>query len=734
MKSGIPAGSAASRNRRRHTRARFYPMLYGTVVNRSSVIGVTQGASEPIEEQRDQPARAVNPRPTPEPHMRTRPLQSRESSEQTRCAAVSVKKPRSGCSRRVTAVMLLCVPAVTALGPASGCAVPQPRGRGLYERMKEPKTGAVYHLYLPVDYVQRNGRHPEYPKVKRWPLVMTFHGMKPYDNAIPQEREWEQEADTYGYIVCSPELHTSDSFMEYPLTREHSYVLRDRKNVMAIMDDVFSKTLADRKRVLATSWSCGGYLAHYFVNRYPEKFSCLATRLSNFSAKLLDDHMVPRYRKKIPVAIFIGDGDFPKCKSESEEAVAWYRARGFSVVGKMIDHMGHRRIPQTAAAFFAKQLGIKPLHPIAAAQTVAQVQMTEYVPPQELLARLSPKLVPREAALASAKRSASPRIRRPRSFNNPSFTYASAGAGREYPFSQVPPYDAQPRGGAARSRSGAGSTTPPTGAGATRIASARRPNAGWMAPTKEPARSSIARPAQATSPSRSSSARGTDRTPPKKAGRTGGASSTRLPAPEVTATPTYTRRQFTPKTAGPVDYDTWKAYSNQLASAKNTRRKPAEPPRAAAPKPKVASKPPAARPTRRGTAAPRQPERQTGPKTKVVSARARRTRPRQPPKKVTVLIKGPAVANAPFFLDYGVDLSPEVTRGADFRWYDNGVLLGDEPNGTAILESPGPHEIAVLLITRDNIEYRGASSVQVLADDPSRTASTALRTRRNRSG
>jgi len=272
---------------------------------------------------------------------------------------------------------------------SAGCAVPQPRGEGLYRHVQEPTTKAWYHLYLPVDYVRNKGRHPN-PKVKRWPLVMTFHGMKPYDNALPQEREWEKEADFYGYIVCAPQLATSDSFMEYPLTKEHGYVLRDKRNVIAIMNHVFATWHADPKRVLSTSWSCGGYLAHYFPNRFPDKFTCIATRLSNFSPKLMIEETVPSYKDRVSVAVFIGDGDFPACKTESEDAVAWYTARKFRTVrGKMIDRMGHRRIPQVAAAFFAEQIGIEPLRPLEAGKTVAQVQMTDYYPPQKLIAEMS---------------------------------------------------------------------------------------------------------------------------------------------------------------------------------------------------------------------------------------------------------------------------------------------------------------------------------------------------------
>ncbi len=270
-----------------------------------------------------------------------------------------------------------------------GCAIPQPRGLGQYARVQEPNTQAWYHLYLPVDYVKNNGQHPNSAS-NTWPLVMTFHGMKPYDNARPQVHEWEAQADIYGYIVCAPELRTCNSFMEFPLTQEHDYVLEDRRNVFAIMDHIFSTTAADPNRVLSTSWSSGGYLAHYFVNRAPDRFACIATRLSNFSDKLMVEDTVAMYRDRIPVAIFIGDDDFAACKRESQEAVAWYRAHQFRVIRAMtIDQMGHQRIPQTAAAFFAEQMGIKPLYPAEAARTLAALHMTEYNPPMESIARHS---------------------------------------------------------------------------------------------------------------------------------------------------------------------------------------------------------------------------------------------------------------------------------------------------------------------------------------------------------
>jgi len=294
----------------------------------------------------------------------------------------AVHPPRSAIR---SGLLCLCFIALT----CSGCLVPQPAGKGEERRVREPRTGAEYFLYLPEAYVKNNGVHPVQPS-RRWPLVMTFHGMKPYDTWDRQIHEWQQEADTYGYVVCAPWLQSCDSFMEFPLRKEHGYVLRDKEAVMAVLDHVLATTRADPNAVMSTSWSSGGYMAHYFPNRFPHRFSCIATRLSNFSQYILLDSTVPLYRDT-PVAVFIGDADFAVCRRESEMAVAWYRSRGFRTVeAKRIDSIGHRRVPQTAAAFFARHLGIEPLKPEDATKTLARIPMVDWEPSADLLARMAP--------------------------------------------------------------------------------------------------------------------------------------------------------------------------------------------------------------------------------------------------------------------------------------------------------------------------------------------------------
>lgn len=298
------------------------------------------------------------------------------------------------------------LPVVLLFPTLTGCLVPQPRGQGLESRVREPQSGADYFLYLPEQYVQNNGIHPHDPN-RRWPLVVTFHGMKPYDTWDRQIHEWQEQADAYGFIVCAPWLQTCDSFMEFPLRNEHAYVLRDKDAVMAIIDHVLANYRADPDAVLSTSWSSGGFMAHYIPNRFPHRFRCIATRLSNFSPDILTDATVPMYRN-MPVAVFIGESDFPACITQSQQAVAWYKARGFThVESKMIDGMGHSRIPQTAAAFFARQLGIEPFKPYVAVQSLSRLRMRDWEPPPDLLAAMAPQ--PTLTDLYAATRGGPPR-------------------------------------------------------------------------------------------------------------------------------------------------------------------------------------------------------------------------------------------------------------------------------------------------------------------------------------
>lgn len=249
---------------------------------------------------------------------------------------------------------------------ASGCAVPQPRGNGQLTRVVEPETRRGYWLYLPEAYCQAQRSGPSALAARRWPLVVTFHGMKPFDNARPQACEWQQEADRYGFVVVAPELRAPDLFAEFPLRTVHPAFRSDEEATLKILDHVFGTTRADPGNVLSTSWSSGGYMAHYMVNRHPDRFTSLAVRQSNFSDSVLEPKQAARSIYH-PIFIINTQNDFAICKRESKRAVEWYTEYGYKNVAWIyVKNLGHERTPDLAADFFGRVAGVQPNRPPAA--------------------------------------------------------------------------------------------------------------------------------------------------------------------------------------------------------------------------------------------------------------------------------------------------------------------------------------------------------------------------------
>jgi poly(3-hydroxybutyrate) depolymerase len=244
-----------------------------------------------------------------------------------------------------------------------GCSVPQPRGRGLQTRQIEPRTKRGFWLYLPETYLQMTEAAR---RDRRWPVVVTFHGMKPFDNAHPQAREWQQEADRYGYITIAPELRAPDVLRQFPVRTVTSAFKSDELATLAILDHVFATTDADPSNVLSTSFSSGGYMAHYMVNQHPSRFTALVARQSNFSATIMEPAKAPRSRYH-PILITNTQKDFGVCLRESAEAIRWYESHGYSNVWWIkIKSLAHVRTPDIAADFFGRVAGVGPSRPSTA--------------------------------------------------------------------------------------------------------------------------------------------------------------------------------------------------------------------------------------------------------------------------------------------------------------------------------------------------------------------------------
>jgi predicted esterase len=239
--------------------------------------------------------------------------------------------------------------------------VPQPRGQGKLQHVVEPSTSRSYYLYLPKDYLAADEAARA---ARRWPLVVTFHGMKPFDTALFQAQEWQQEADRYGYIVVAPVLAAFDSVTgEFPLRTLNRAFKSDELATLAILDHVFETTKADPNNVLSTSWSSGGYMAHYMLNRHPERFTCLAVRQSDFSASVLDSTWTSQSLYH-PVLVLTTQNDIPVCQEETRDAIRWYESHGYkNFAWVYLSRLGHERTPDMAADFFARVSGVSPNRP-----------------------------------------------------------------------------------------------------------------------------------------------------------------------------------------------------------------------------------------------------------------------------------------------------------------------------------------------------------------------------------
>lgn len=292
-------------------------------------------------------------------------------------------------------------------------------------QLREGSTNSSYWLYLPEGYGEKRGDGG----VEKYPLVMTFHGMKPFDDQNRQIREWQQEADRYGFVVVAPSLNVPALFSPLPLDDpEHSALRKDEQNILSIMDEVYRTVDVDPNRVLATCWSYGGYVAHFMMNRHPERFSTLVVKQSNFNASLLDASRVPEYRDH-KVAVYFTENDFKICRTESQAAAKWYAANGFDLTYAVFQEKGHERTPSVAAEFFARQLGI-----------------TAKTPPEEL-SQLQVKIInvpgakPRTSAEDSTQSRGSSRAVPSRSFTGSRSNYANRPSRRAALRSQAVPAD-----------------------------------------------------------------------------------------------------------------------------------------------------------------------------------------------------------------------------------------------------------------------------------------------------
>lgn len=65
-------------------------------------------------------------------------------------------------------------------------------------------------------------------------------------------------------------------------------------------------------------------------------------------------------------------------------------------------------------------------------------------------------------------------------------------------------------------------------------------------------------------------------------------------------------------------------------------------------------------------------------------------------------------------ISYTVRMPRQISKGAEVLWIDNGEPISRGISGQITLLEPGQHEISVLVVTKDNREFRDSKTVTVL--------------------
>lgn len=553
--------------------------------------------------------------------------------------------------------------ALILLATQTGCLVGQPHGSGQRMRITEPASKREYFIYLPEPYQAASA---EQRKARRWPLVVTFHGMKPFDHADWQLHEWEAEADRYGYIVCAPRLNAPDVLAEFPLRRVHPAFKGDEDATVAILNHVFSTTEADRTNVLATGFSSGGYMAHYMLNRHPELFTCLAARQANFASSVLEPSMTSRSRNT-PVLVMYTQNDMGICKEESQAAVQWYEKYGYGNIGWVkLKDLGHVRTPDIAADFFGRVANVRPSR---SASVLAN---------RQALAGNSKGLAFLGGANASPPVAvAGPKPAAAAEGDSPVAAPPTRGPGAAPPVTAKPPPQS-PRIAANQAVERGPAVSPREAAARdanTRVVGAdTRPPRGGKAPATSAGREPIAR-----APNRDYAQR-------SLYDEAGGA--------PINASSNPPNNNNYASTAAP------RASSRPLASNTNPRTPPtARPPRQPAP-------------TGRQTAQPRQPAPRPPTPTREFRAESPETS-----QSLAIRVSS-AIGIEPLHLGFWADCPRDWHRAANFRWTLNGQPIASGINGQKTIDRSGDHTLGLLVTTPDGKQYQTTRRVRVLPPAP----------------
>ncbi len=220
----------------------------------------------------------------------------------------------------------------------TGCPVTQSQDTPVDPvRLVEPRTRRGYRLYVPSYHT----------KDRQWPMVIVLHGTRPYDSAWLQMKEWKALAEEKGLIVVCPELDSSQGILPVIPDLWWGDLEEDERAVLAIYDEVAARYNVDRKAVMLTAFSAGGYSMYWIGLQNPRRFSSIVGRGCNIKKELLERLKLTEASRKVPVMLFWGKDDLPPIQKQGWLAVQYLRGQRncFNVEWDEVSG-GHLRRPE----------------------------------------------------------------------------------------------------------------------------------------------------------------------------------------------------------------------------------------------------------------------------------------------------------------------------------------------------------------------------------------------------
>ncbi len=241
-------------------------------------------------------------------------------------------------------LLLALLPAMLLL---AGCPVTQSQETPVEAlQFDEENTGAQYHVYLPSYYdAQRD-----------WPMVITLHGTYGFDSASAQIKEWKALAEEKGFIVVAPVLKSVQGILPTVKSLHMSDLQVDEQIILNVLDAVCGKYHVDRKSVMLTGFSAGGFPMYYTGLRNPTKFNMLAARSANYEPELIENVPMNDDIRRLPIAIYWGKSDLKPIHDDSWAAFRYLRTHQCKKVEEFEFVGGHLRRPDLAYKHWLKYL------------------------------------------------------------------------------------------------------------------------------------------------------------------------------------------------------------------------------------------------------------------------------------------------------------------------------------------------------------------------------------------